>query len=324
MSHRSRTLGRLAAVSASRCALLSTSAAARRKGIDAAAATASRSMYEAHKRDVMPPPGWDPTLVDRVVSTTAADVMRRPCVVKPKPDQMVHYVDDNATVQACAKILNEKRIGVLMVNSAIDGSVVGIMSERDFVKALADGSTDQAIVADLMTPIAKMVTVSVTTSVGECMEKMRAHGIRHLPVMASQAGEGKDAAVENLRSVAEKSAEAARKQFSAFEAKLRDAFGDADGQRAYDGLLADPDAFASDERPLLRRASTAAAKLKLAEERLGAVEGSTSALQASHPVGIISIRDLLLTMTANQVVPLLDWLNEERRTLIEERVGYSE
>ena len=29
-------------------------------------------------------------------------------------------------------------------------------------------------------------------------------------------------------------------------------------------------------------------------------------------------------MTANQVVPLLDWLNEERRTLIEERVGYSE
>ena len=233
--------------------MLSTSAAARRKGIDAAAATASRSMYEAHKRDVMPPPGWDPTLVDRVVSTTAADVMRRPCVVKPKPDQMVHYVDDNATVQACAKILNEKRIGVLMVNSAIDGSVVGIMSERDFVKALADGSTDQAIVADLMTPIAKMVTVSVTTSVGECMEKMRAHGIRHLPVMASQAGEGKDAAVENLRSVAEKSAEAARKQFSAFEAKLRDAFGDADGQRTYDGLLADPDAFASDERPLLRR-----------------------------------------------------------------------
>ena len=320
----SRALGRLAEVSASRGALLSTSAAARRKGIDAAAATASRSMYEAHKRDVMPPPGWDPTLVDRVVSTTAADVMRRPCVVKPKPDQMVHYVDDNATVRACAKILNEKRIGVLMVNSAIDGSVVGIISERDFVKALADGSTDQAIVADLMTPIAKMVTVSVTTSAGECMELMRAHGIRHLPVMASQAGEGKDAAVENLRSVAEKSAEAARKQFSAFEAKLRDAFGDADGQRTYDGLLADPDAFASDERPLLRRASTAAAKLKLAEERLGAVEGSTSALQASHPVGIISIRDLLLTMTANQVVPLLDWLNEERRTLIEERVGYSE
>ena len=77
MSHRSRALGRLAAVSASRGALLSTSAAARRKGIDAAAATASRSMYEAHKRDVMPPPGWDPTLVDRVVSTTAAGLRVR-------------------------------------------------------------------------------------------------------------------------------------------------------------------------------------------------------------------------------------------------------
>ena len=62
---------------------------------------------------------------------------------------------------------------------------------------------------------------------------------------------------------------------------------------------------------------TAAAKLRLAEERLSAVVGQAASLQESHPVGIISIRDLLLTMTANQVVPLLDWLNEERRTLIE-------
>ena len=92
----------------------------------------------------------------------------------------------------------------------------------------------------------------------------------------------------------------------------------------WDTLAADPDAFADDSRPLLQRAGTAAAKLRLAESRLSSMTEQTGAVQSTHPVGVISIRDLLLTMTANQVVPLLDWLNEERRTLIEERVGYSE
>ena len=89
-------------------------------------------------------------------------------------------------------------------------------------------------------------------------------------------------------------------------------------------LAADPESYASDSRPLLQRAATAASKLRLADERLAAVTLQSSTLLSSHPVGMISIRDLLLTMTATQVVPMLDWLNEERRTLIEERVGYSE
>lgn len=92
----------------------------------------------------------------------------------------------------------------------------------------------------------------------------------------------------------------------------------------HEALAANPEAYANDERPLLQRASAAASKLHLAEERLNAVGKQASTLLSSHPVGMISIRDLLLTMTANQVVPMLDWLNEERRTLIEERVGYSE
>ena len=40
-----------------------------------------------------------------------------------------------------------------------------------------------------------MVTVSLSTSVGECMELMRMHSIRHLPVMATQAGEDKNQAI---------------------------------------------------------------------------------------------------------------------------------
>jgi len=272
----------------------------------------------------MPPPGWDPTLVDRVVSTTAADVMKRPCVVAPKPDEMVHYACDTDSVQTCARIFWEKRIGALMVKSANDGSMVGIMSERDFVKALANNTTKSSVVGDLMTPLEKMVTVSLTTGVGDCMELMRRHGIRHLPVMATEDGPYKNKVVENLTLSAERAESSARKQFVVFESKLMDAFGDAEGYQMYHSLLAEPDAFTKDDRPLLQRAATAAAKLKLAEERLKAVRHQAAALPDKHPVGIISIRDLLLTMTANQVVPLLDWLNEERRVLIEERVGYSE
>ena len=53
-----------------------------------------------------------------------------------------------------------------MVKSAVDGAVVGIMSERDFVKALATDTTHECSVGDLMTPVSKMVTVSLNTGVG--------------------------------------------------------------------------------------------------------------------------------------------------------------
>ena len=149
--------------------------------------------------------------------------------------------------------------------------------------------------------------------------RWRVHGAnaqaRHPPLASDgQRGRGQEPGDNNLRTVAERAETTARKQFTAFEAKLIDAFGEAEGRSMYAVLAAAPDAHARDARPLLQRASTAAAKLRLAEERLSAVVGQAASLQESHPVGIISIRDLLLTMTANQVVPLLDWLNEERRT----------
>lgn len=89
---------------------------------------------------------------------------------------------------------------------------MGILSERDFVKALATDTTKTSVVGDLMTPLSKMITVSVTTGVGECMELMRKHGIRHLPVMATHSGEDKNHAVQNLHKVAQRAEATARKQ----------------------------------------------------------------------------------------------------------------
>ena len=72
--------------------------AARRRGDDL---TAFRTM-EAWKtrsdgdRAPRPPPGWDTNLVDRIITSTAAEIMQRPCIVKPKPDDMVYYVEDTS------------------------------------------------------------------------------------------------------------------------------------------------------------------------------------------------------------------------------------
>ncbi len=41
-----------------------------------------------------------------------------------------------------------------------------IMSERDFVKALATDTVEQSHIRDLMTPLSKMITVSLTTGEG--------------------------------------------------------------------------------------------------------------------------------------------------------------
>lgn len=109
----------------------------------------------------------------------------------------------------------------LLVKSGKDGSLVGILSERDFVKALATDTTKTSVVGDLMTPLSKMITVSVTTGVGECMELMRKHGIRHLPVMATHTGEDKNHAVQNLHKVAQRAESAARKQVPSAASRAR-------------------------------------------------------------------------------------------------------
>ena len=44
-----------------------------------------------------------------------------------------------------------------------------------------------------------------------------------------------------------------------------------------------------------------------------------------HLVGILSIKDILMTVTKNYIDPILQWHEEETRMLeVEERHGYSE
>jgi len=83
---------------------------------------------------------------------------------------------------AICRALAQHRIGAVLVRDEA-GAVLGIVSERDIVRALArEGTTALARIArDLMT--AELVTVTPQTPIAEALGLMTTHRCRHLPVM---------------------------------------------------------------------------------------------------------------------------------------------
>jgi CBS domain-containing protein len=94
----------------------------------------------------------------------------------------VFSIASDATLSEAARLLASKRIGALVVRER-DGSLAGILSERDIIRALA-----QASVNALPQSVAKYMTRSVATccesdSVDELMELMTRGRFRHVPVV---------------------------------------------------------------------------------------------------------------------------------------------
>jgi CBS domain-containing protein len=85
-------------------------------------------------------------------------------------------------VLAVARTLTQHRIGAALVRDAA-GAIVGIISERDIVRGMAEQGqgTTQLAAERLMTR--ELVTVSPSSSVAEAMGLMTRRRIRHLPVM---------------------------------------------------------------------------------------------------------------------------------------------
>jgi CBS domain-containing protein len=91
-------------------------------------------------------------------------------------------IDPNATLEAAVAILAKHRIGALVVLGA-DQRIIGILSERDIVRALAERSAGA-----LTTPLAQVMTRKVVTcgeneTVGGIMEQMTTGKFRHVPVV---------------------------------------------------------------------------------------------------------------------------------------------
>jgi CBS domain-containing protein len=91
-------------------------------------------------------------------------------------------VSISATIHDAARLLTEKRIGALVVQGN-DGSLTGIISERDLVHAIArDGAAALTHkVGDHMTPAPE--TCVETDTVEMVMEAMTRGRFRHVPVL---------------------------------------------------------------------------------------------------------------------------------------------
>jgi CBS domain-containing protein len=91
-------------------------------------------------------------------------------------------VQPHRTLAEAIKTLSEKRIGAVVVTGA-DGALVGILSERDIIRALGkdSGAALESPVSRAMT--AKVVTCRPQTSVDELMEIMTSGRFRHVPVV---------------------------------------------------------------------------------------------------------------------------------------------
>ena len=93
----------------------------------------------------------------------------------------VTTIGPNDKLSEAVRLLAERRIGALVVTNG-DRKIVGILSERDIVRALANGghdSLDQAV-RSAMTP--KVNICNENHTVHEVMEIMTRGRFRHLPV----------------------------------------------------------------------------------------------------------------------------------------------
>ncbi|MGF7161783.1 CBS domain-containing protein [Rhodoligotrophos appendicifer] len=98
-------------------------------------------------------------------------------------------VSPDATIHAAARLLAEKRIGALVVVDE-HRKVLGIISERDIVRALAGaGPIDlDAQVSSLMS--SSVLTCRAEDTVAHLMSMMTENRVRHLPVIGPHGLDG--------------------------------------------------------------------------------------------------------------------------------------
>jgi CBS domain-containing protein len=91
-------------------------------------------------------------------------------------------LEPTATLADAMDILAKRRIGALVITGA-DHRIVGILSERDVVRAIAERGTDilQSTVAETMTR--KVVSCGQNETIAEIMGRMTAGKFRHVPVV---------------------------------------------------------------------------------------------------------------------------------------------
>lgn len=108
-----------------------------------------------------------------------------------KPTSIV-CVNPGESLRKCVDLMNERRIGALMVMNDGDGAVAGILSERDILRNRCEANSEDCTMTaqDIMTPADKLVTATADTRIDDVMSMMTENKVRHLPVMEGNALKG--------------------------------------------------------------------------------------------------------------------------------------
>ncbi len=91
-------------------------------------------------------------------------------------------IQPHRTIGEAVNMLANKRIGAVVVTGA-DGALLGILSERDIVRALARAGADALEQPVTRHMTAKVVTTTGRATVAEVTETMTRGRFRHLPVV---------------------------------------------------------------------------------------------------------------------------------------------
>jgi CBS domain-containing protein len=103
-------------------------------------------------------------------------------VIAEKSLQRLVTVEPWTTVAEAAHLMTEWNVGALLVMQ--DGQLVGLLSERDYVRGIACAGRhpEGVAVRDIMTRNVRMVSEELTSE--ECMSLMTHFRTRHLPVLS--------------------------------------------------------------------------------------------------------------------------------------------
>jgi CBS domain-containing protein len=91
-------------------------------------------------------------------------------------------IEPTADLAAAAKLLSTHRIGALVVLAA-GGRLVGILSERDIVRAMAQSGTTVLQVPVVQVMTSHVSTCDVNDSISSVIDRMTKGKFRHMPVL---------------------------------------------------------------------------------------------------------------------------------------------
>lgn len=96
--------------------------------------------------------------------------------------ETVYTISPNDTISTAVKVLRDRRIGALLVADG-DGTLQGILSERDIVRKLAEtpGQTLPQTVAENMT--SKVESCAPSDPLVSVLRRMNEGRFRHMPVL---------------------------------------------------------------------------------------------------------------------------------------------